>query len=375
MRIAINTRLLIPDRLEGVGRFTDEVVKRLVKMFPDDEFLFLFDRPFSRQFIYGDNVEPRVVYPPARHPVLFYLWFDWGVTKALKQWNADVFFSSDGFLSLRTKVPTVLTVHDIAHVHFPEQVGWIQRQYYKYFIPRFVRKSKRLITVSRFCREDIAQHFNLDKSQILVACNSANDQFKPLSEEEIEQARRRFSDNKPYFLYVGSINPRKNIARLIRAFDHFKTTASGDISLLIAGRKGWLVEDVQEAYDQAVHKDAIRFLGYVPDEDLPLLVGGAFALTYVSVFEGFGIPLLEAMHSDVPVLTSSSSALSEVAGEAGFKVDPYSVEEISAGMKHLWESKVLRWQLIEQGRLKRREYSWDKAAKVVGEAIRSLKEF
>ena len=129
MRIAVNTRFLLKNKLEGIGWFTYETVKRLVENHPEHEFYFFFDRPFEEEFIFGKNVHPIVLFPPARHPVLYFIWFEYSVANALKVYKIDVFLSPDNFLTLRTKVPTVLVTHDIAHLHFPEQVNFFDRKY------------------------------------------------------------------------------------------------------------------------------------------------------------------------------------------------------------------------------------------------------
>ena len=143
----------MPNKLEGIGRFTYEVVRQMVLDHPEHEFYFLFDRSFDEQFIFADNVTPVVLFPPARHFVLWYWWFEWSVAGALKRYDIDVFLSTDNFMSLRTKVPTVLVTHDIAHHHFPEQVGRLASLYYRLFTPKFLEKAQRIVAVSEFTKE------------------------------------------------------------------------------------------------------------------------------------------------------------------------------------------------------------------------------
>ena len=126
LTIAVNTRFLLDQRLEGIGWFTYETLRRLVQWYPAYQFIFFFDRPYHPRFVFGDNVTPVVLFPPARHPFLFYAWFEWSVARALNKYQADLFISTDGFLSLSTKVPTLLVIHDIAHVHFSNQVKYLE---------------------------------------------------------------------------------------------------------------------------------------------------------------------------------------------------------------------------------------------------------
>nr|HQU58994.1 glycosyltransferase [Saprospiraceae bacterium] len=141
MKIAINTRFLLAGKLEGIGRYTYEVSRRLVQQQPGDEFIFFFDRPYDPEFCFGPNVQPVVLPPPARHPLLWYVWFEWSIAWALKHYRPDVFFSPDSYLSLRSATPTVLTVHDLAFEHFPEQVPALVKRYYRHFMPRYCHRA------------------------------------------------------------------------------------------------------------------------------------------------------------------------------------------------------------------------------------------
>ncbi len=369
MRIAINTRFLLQNKLEGIGWFTWEVVRRLVQAHPEHEFIFLFDRPYAPEFVFGTNVTPVVLFPPARHPLLWLWWFEIAVPRALKKYKADVFLSPDGYCSLVAKTPTVMVTHDIAFVHLPMHIPAKFRLYYQYFIPRYLRRAEHIVTVSEFSKQDIIRHYQISDKKIAVACNGVREDFQPISETEKNAIKQQYADGQDYFFYVGSVHPRKNVHRLIRAFDQFKQRTQAPVKLLIGGRFAWQTGEVKAAYDAATFKEDIVFLGYVADEALPKLLGAALALTYVSLFEGFGVPVLEAMHSEVPVLTSNASSLPEVAGDAGLLVDPLMVEQIANGLQQLYESEALRKQLIEAGRRQREKFSWSQAAAVVWNSL------
>lgn len=372
MRIAINTRFLLPNQLEGIGWFSYETAKRMVLAHPEHEFLFLFDRPFDERFIFADNVQGISVFPPARHPFLFYLWFEWAVPAALKKHRADVFLSPDGFASLRSSLPTLMVIHDIAYKHYPEQVDGLVRRYYEYFVPRFLNRVQRIATVSEYSKQDIIRHFDTPADKIDVVYDGSNEAFEPLSEDEQEAARQKYSQGRPYFLYLGSVHPRKNLPRLLQAFERFKNSSENPVQLLCAGRMAWQTAATQEVYDNMKHREAVHWLDYVPTAELPQLVGGALALTYVSLFEGFGIPILEAMQCDVPVLSSNTSSMPEVAGAAGLLVDPTEVEAIAQGMQRLYQEPALRQRMIEEGRIQRQKFSWDKTAGLLWDSLEQL---
>ncbi len=365
MRIAINTRFLLPDKLEGLGWFTLEVVRRLVRMHPDFNFLFIFDRPYDPALRLAPNVEAIVVPPPARHPILWYWWFQRSLPRVFRRWRPDVFLSPDGHLSLDETVPALLVVHDIAHMHFPRHIPWMVRRYYDYYTPRFLARADHLITVSEYSRQDIITHYDIEPGKITVCGNGLREGFGPLTENEREAVRRQYSGGHPYFFYLGAIHPRKNVHRLIQAFDRFKETTDSPVKLLVGGALGWQTTAVRKTLAAARHRDDIQLLGYLPEADLPRLLGGALALTYVSLFEGFGVPLLEAMQAEVPILAANRSALPEVAGDAALLVDPTSVEAISQGMEQLYLQPALRHQLIKAGRSRRAAYSWEKTTAII----------
>ncbi len=356
MRIAVNTRFLLKNKLEGIGRFTYETMQRLAVAHPEHEFIFLFDRAFDASFVFSKNVTPVVLFPQARHPILFIWWFEWSVVRALKKYQADVFISPDNFLSLRTKVSTVLVVHDIAFVHFKDGDKWINKVYYRYFMPRFLKKAHHILTVSEFTKQDIVEHFKIEKDKITVCYNGCREGFYP---------NQILDFKSDYFIYMGAVHPRKNVHHLIEAFDIFKKQHNSPLKLMICGRFAWQTGAVKSAYDAAEYKSDIIFKGYVTDEEAVSLMQNALGLVYVSNFEGFGIPLLEAMHCDIPIVTSNISSMPEVVGDAAILVNPESVEEIAGALSKLAFNDGLRQVLIEKGRIQRTKFSWEKTAQVL----------
>jgi glycosyltransferase involved in cell wall biosynthesis len=365
LRIAINTRFLLPGRLEGFGWYTHELVRRMVLAHPEDEFIFFFDRPFEDTYVYGKNVLPLRVPPPARHPFLFYLWFEWALPPLLKKHKVDVFFSPDSFLSLSTPVPTLLACHDLVPLHHPEQLKLRDRIYWTRFLPKFLKKAEQIVTVSQYTAQDIAQTLEVDAAKIAVAYNGARKIFQPLPQVEQAVVRNQYARGEAYFLYAGAIHPRKNIVRLIQAFDAFKKQSNSRTKLLLAGRFAWKTNEVTAAYKASPYSQDIVFTDYVPDSELARLYAAALALTYISLSEGFGLPMVEAMYCDVPVLAANSTCLPEVAGDAALLVDPLSVEAIAGAMLRLSDDAPLRAELIDKGRLRREAFSWDKAAEQV----------
>ena len=223
MKIAVNTRLLLKDRLEGIGWVEFETLRRMVESHPEVEFFFLFDRQPDPMFLFGNNVNPIVLFPQARTSLLFIWFFEFSVRKALKRIQPDLFFSPDGYLSLHSDVPQVVQFHDLNFEHFPKDIPFRYRWHYRHFFPKFARKAKRIVTVSEFSKQDIVDCYGIDPKKIDVAYNGVNEKFAPISEEEQEAIRAKYTDGNPYFMFVGSLHPRKNLARLFTAFDLFKS--------------------------------------------------------------------------------------------------------------------------------------------------------
>ena len=191
-----------------------------------------------------------------------------------------------------------------------------------------------------------------------------NEKFEPISMEEQNAIREHYTQGNPYFMFVGSLHPRKNLARLFTAFDLFKSQTPSDVKLLIVGEKRWWSEPIEQAYSQMRFKDEVVFAGRLSAEDLHKVTAAALASVYVSYFEGFGIPILEAFRCDTPVITSNVTSMPEVAGDAALLVNPFSEASIAEGMMEILDENV-RKTLIEKGRERVKDFSWDRAADAI----------
>lgn len=362
MIIAVNTRLLIQGKLEGIGWFTFETLSRITRDHPEHQFLFVFDRPFSPEFIFSGNVTPIVLSPPTRHPVLWYIWFELQIPRILKKYKADLFFSPDGYLSLNTNVKQLAAIHDINFAHRPKDLPWLKAKYYNYFFPLFARKAKRIVTVSSFSKEDIHKTYHIENDKIDVVYNGINTLYTPTSEAERQMAKANYSGGKDYFIFIGSLHPRKNITGLLFAYDAFRSSIESDVKLLIVGESMFKTRDIELTFDGMRYKNDVVFTGRLANEALHQVLGASLTLTFVPFFEGFGIPVIEAMNAGVPVICSNTTSLPEVGGDAVLYADPFDVSEISDAMVKLYQDKELRESLIEKGFRQKEKFSWDKTA-------------
>ncbi len=363
MRIAINTRFLLKGKLEGIGWFTHEVVKRLVTTHPEHEFIFLFDRPYDPQFIYAGNITPVVLNPPARHPVLWYIWFEWSVKRALKQYKADMFISSDGFISLGSKVPALLVIHDLAFEHYPHHLPFKFRYYLRRYTPLFVQKAKHIVTVSAFTKNDLVKTYHTPAEKISVVYNGAHELYIPLPFNEKEKIREQYAGGCEYFVFAGALHPRKNVSRLLKAFAIFKRKQRSAMKLLIIGRFAWNAGDIETDIQNHPYRNDVVHYNYMQVEELSKVIAAAYAMTFVSLFEGFGIPILEAMRCKVPCIVSNCSSMPEVAGDAALLINPESEEDIAGAMITLYKDEHLRLQLAEKSILQAQKFHWDQSAR------------
>jgi glycosyltransferase involved in cell wall biosynthesis len=374
LKIAVNTRLLLKDKLEGIGWFTFENLRRITQQHPEHQFYFIFDRPFDESFIFSDNITPVVAPPQARHPLLYYIWFEKSIPRILKKIQPDLFFSPDGYLSLFTPVKSMNVFHDLNFEHYPEDLPVSERWYYRRYFPRYAQKACRIATVSEFSKRDIINQYSVSAEKVDVVYNGANESFTPLSEDDIRQTREKYSSGYPYFLFVGALHPRKNLANLFRAYDYFRKEYDTDIKLMIVGHKKWWTKKIREAFESMEFQGDVLFSGRLSATELHHVLGSSLALTYVSYFEGFGIPILEAFYCGVPVITSNVTSMPEVAGGAAHLVDPFSVKSIANGLLRVATDEAYRLDLIEKSKVRRSVFSWQRSADLLWESIEKALE-
>jgi len=252
-------------------------------------------------------------------------------------------------------------MHDLNFVHYPHFDGFWTRIYYRIFFPRFARKAAKIGTVSHYSKQDIEKCYGIDPNKICIAYNGASEDFFELSETEKEAVRNEITQGIPYFVVVGTASKRKNVARILQAFEAFRKDEHR-AKLVFAGRKKYWDKEMESVYQNMPYKDDIIFTDYVSTERLNKILASACALLYPSIFEGFGIPIVEAFTCGVPVITSNTSSMPEVAGEAAILIYPLSVEEISSAMKTIFYDDDLRKLLISKGKERLQLFSWDKSA-------------
>jgi glycosyltransferase involved in cell wall biosynthesis len=223
--------------------------------------------------------------------------------------------------------------------------------------------------VSEFSKQDIVRHYKTDPGKINVVYNAAKEIFKPVTASAAELTRKRYAEGKEYFLYVGAIHPRKNLMNLLKAFSIFKRRQQSSLKLVIAGRLAWKYDSFVRELKKYKYRHDVILLGYVEENELADIMASAYALVYVSLFEGFGIPVLEAMSSGVAVITSIHSSMQEVSKGAALYADPKNFEDIAEKMMLIYKDEKLREELIEKGRSAAVGYSWEKTGELLWQSI------
>jgi glycosyltransferase involved in cell wall biosynthesis len=369
MKIVVNTRLLRKNQMDGIGWFSFHTLGHIVRNNPSVEFHFLFDSGVEKEFLFAENVIPHNLFPPAKHAVLNIAWFEWSVKRVLNKINPDLFFSPDGILCLGWSGKQHSVIHDVSFLHRPDDLKWTNNKYYNYFFPRFAKRARRIATISEYSKADISNSFNVDPSKIDVVYGGGNEQFQPISAPQQQEIKQSVSGGKSYFIFVGTLHPRKNLVGLLKAFELFKDETGADFKLVIAGKPAYKAEDIFTQRDMMKHKEDVIFTGRVDDDKLNGLLAAAFASTFVPHFEGFGIPIIEAMQCDVPVISSNTTSMPEVAGDAALLVNPESPDEIKTAMVKLYNDPPLRDLLIQRGRQRRTQFTWERTAAALWKSI------
>lgn len=362
MKIAVNAQTLVRDQMEGLGWFAYETLKRIVLNHPEHEFTFIFGKGIEQEYIFASNVTAVNIGPPFFRPFAWFLKFQYFLPNFINKNNFDLFLSPDGWNSSKIKIKSVAVIHDINFEHFPEFLPANFCNYYKKYFRQWVHIANRLGTVSYYSKADIMETYNVADEKIEVLYNGASQIFKPISIETQVEIRENYTTGKPFFIFVGALHPRKNVINLFKAFDLFKTTDKKDVKLVIVGERFYWDPETNDVYNNLNFKEDIIFTGRLSQTELRDVMGSALALTYVSLFEGFGIPIVEAMNCGIPVITSNTTSMPEIAGEAALIVDPYSISDIAEALNKITNNEGLRQELIEAGNIRKMNYSWNSTA-------------
>jgi len=264
----------------------------------------------------------------------------------------------------RCPVPMVVSIHDVAYQSHPEWFSWRDRMVLWGGIRSTVYRARKIITISQHARSEIMNYLHIPDERIAVTYLAAGHQYAPSSDtSSLQQCLRKLAISTPYVLAAGNLQPRKNLARLVEAFAQARQSASLPHHLVLSGKAQWKESEVHHTIRRCKAESFVHFTGYVPDDDLRILFQGADLFVYPSLYEGFGLPILEAMACGAPVLTSNVTSMPEVAGDAAWLVNPYKGEELAEALKKLLLDDALRGQLRAKGFAQVKRFAWEKTAR------------
>jgi glycosyltransferase involved in cell wall biosynthesis len=358
LRVAMMGRSLRGE-FSGVVRYTHELIGALAPRFEQPPIVYLTQA--------DDGLGPapvQTVRAPFRTPNEYAraFWEQTVVPLDVRRRRPDVYHSPNYILPAALRCPSVVTVHDLAF--FDRSVHRLRSHLYLSALATFaIRRATRIICVSEYTARQLAARFPGATERVRVIGEGVHPRFRPQSSEAIQRFRRRFGLVDPYVLFVGTIEPRKNLPRLIEAFSAAVSGHAFPHRLLIAGGSGWMNGPVREAYNNSPVRDRIYFTGYLPDDELPAAYAGADIFAYPSLHEGYGLPPLEAMACATAVLTSDVTSMPEVVGDAAMMVDPTDTRAIADGLSSLLRSRSLRDELTDAGRARASAFSWGDVAR------------
>jgi glycosyltransferase involved in cell wall biosynthesis len=364
MRIGINASKIY-DVHTGVGRYTSNLSRSILKTSSkNDYYLYTPGRvgKTARSNIEGTDFEKPAV--SIQNNTLRILWEQMVLPMYSRKDRLDLFHYTDHALSLLfRKCPIIITVHDIAYLRLPNLLNTSRKVYKKNILQISIRKAKIIIADSYATKEDIIEYFGIREEKIRVIHLGVESRFRPIN--NVEDFRLKNNLPSKMILNVGTLEPRKNVVSLIKAFRKLREMGFEDVKLVIAGNKGWLYQEIFKEVGQSGLKQEILFLGVVRDKDLPLLYNCADIFVYPSLYEGFGLPPLEAMACGVPVITSNTSSLPEVIGDAGIMVDPTDINSLCESMYILLKDKELWNRMRNMGLERSKLFSWDNTAEKI----------
>ena len=348
-------------RQAGVSRYTEALVRELPNVGPDEQYVVFTGGerpPVSRGFDPGiEWVHSRL---PTGKPEARILWEQTVGTTIARRHRLDLIHAPVNVTPLVTGAPRVVTIHDIAFHLYPEQYPGAKQRYLRLMTRLSVQRATRVIAVSEATRQDVIRYYGAKPSQVVTVPNGVPADYHPLPPDEVAEFRAREGLPERFILFVGTLQPRKNLETLLRAY----AQVADDIGweLVVVGATGWAYDPIFETARSLGLAERVRFAGYVPGEDLPRWYNAAGMFVYPSLYEGFGLPLLEAMACGTPVIAANTSSLPEVVGDAGLLVDPRDADELAGAIRRLAESASLREDLSARGRQRAAAYSWRRTA-------------
>jgi glycosyltransferase involved in cell wall biosynthesis len=354
--------------LTGVGHYTFELARSLALAAPSDRFTLISPlpgEPSNLELIRRrapENLAYMNLGANLGRRLLNRRWWSVGLPLHLKSSSYDLFHGTNYEIPLWSKQPSVVTIHDLSLFLYPEahESRLVRRARWR--LPLMARSASQIITPTEHVKSEVCERFGIDAEKVTITPEAPRSIFKKLQERETLETRKRLGISDDFILFVGTLEPRKNLQRLVEAFERVVKESSLRTQLVIAGGRGWLMDDFEAALAAKEMRDRICFTGYLHDEDLCALYSSCKAFVYPSLYEGFGLPPLEAMACGAPVIASDTGAIRETVGDAARLVDPKSVGDLAHAVAELLTNENLRQKLSAAGLERVKNFSWEQTA-------------
>ncbi|MCW3112745.1 MAG: glycosyltransferase family 4 protein [Segetibacter sp.] len=368
MRIAVDARFLEANDKPALRDFTKEVFERLSVQHPNHQFIFFVDSRLTHSVDWPLNVTMVTITPKPTNFVSYRWWYDVKLAFALQTQKADVFIAAYGIASLTTSVPQVLIVRDLAFLHKHGVLARNSFSFYKTFFSRFIKKSSAVVTLSHFIKEEIATIAQVEGQNIYTIASGADAVYQPLHSEEREEIKAQVAEGWEYFVFTGILHPA-SLLNVLKAFSIFKKWQKTNMKLIIAGPFDHAFEKELEKLQSYKYKNEVFVKKELSAKELSKVVAASYALVFPSLYEGFALPVLNAMQCEVPVITTANSSMSEIAEGAGLYVGPGEPGELAEQMKKIFKDEELRNALIAGAKQRAKQFSWDSTAERLWKAI------
>ncbi len=351
----------------GIGRYVRELVKALALIAPREDVYRLFVAGADKSSLPATPSNHFEWHPSRITPAWFArLWHRANIPLPVEMFTGalDIYHATDFVLPpTHKKTRTLLTVHDLSFVRVPETAQPSLKAYLDRVVPKSVQRADHIVADSTATKEDLIALYNTPPDKITVLLSGVESRFHPITDISIKETlQKKYYFNRPYIFAVGTVQPRKNYERLIQAVAQVRAQGT-EIDLVISGGKGWLDHPIFKSIDDLNMKDHVHLIGYADDADLPALYSFATVVATPSLYEGFGLPVLEGMACGTPVLTANISSLPEVAGDGAVLIDPYNVDEMAQGLHQLIHDDTLRGSLRTRGLKRATELTWERSAR------------
>lgn len=356
--IGIDASRAVVAQRTGTENYSLQVIRSLIMAGPEHRYRLYLREPAPRALLPEGHQVEQVCLGPHR------LWTHLGLSREMLRRPPDVLFVPSHVVPVWHPLATVVTVHDLGYRFFPHEHPWRARLYLDISTRFSSRVACRVVADSQATFSDLQRQYGIAPSKIIVAYPGVDTTLRRAEETAQRQVRQRYHLARPFVLYVGTIQPRKNLRRLVEAMARLPGDLQ-DVDLVLAGRVGWLADDIHKAVDDLGLADRVRFLGYVPQEDLAALLSAAECFVMPSLYEGFGLPVLEAMACGTPVICAEAGSLPEVAGDAALLFAPTDVQALAEALTRVLRDAGLRSELAARGYRQCARFSWERCARQI----------